>query len=168
MGHKEHKKHRYSLNVGVITVSSTRDRENDVSGAILKDKITGHGHSVCGYEVVKDDKLEILSALFNMLKSCDAVIVNGGTGISRKDVTYDSVVSVFDKELVGFGELFRLKSYEEIGTPAMMSRATAGVVAGKIVFLTPGSPGAVCTASELIFAEIEHMWYELHKEKGTI
>ena len=165
MGHEEHKKHRYSLRIGVITVSSTRDEKKDVSGKILKEEIEKNGHKPCGYEVVKDDKIEILHALFSMLRVCDAVIVNGGTGISRKDVTYDSVVKNFDKELVGFGEIFRKISYDEIGTAAMMSRATAGIIEGRVVFLTPGSPNAVRTASSLIFSEIEHIWYEMHKEK---
>ncbi len=165
MGHEEHKKHRYNLKIAVITVSSTRDQKEDISGKILLEKIEEEGHKRCGYIVVKDDKLEILHALFKFLPSCDAVIVNGGTGISKKDVTYDSVVPVFDKELRGFGEIFRMMSYQEIGTPAMMSRATAGVIEDKLIFLTPGSPNAVRTASEIIFKEIEHMWYEVHKER---
>jgi molybdenum cofactor biosynthesis protein B len=167
MGHKEHKKHRYSLNIGIITVSTSRTEKDDISGRILREAVEKNGHSVCNYAVVTDEKLPILRTLFNFLAECDAVIINGGTGMSPRDVTYDSVKPVLDKELSGFGELFRLKSYEEIGTPAMMTRATAGSIAGKIVYLTPGSPGAVRTASELIFAEIEHMWYELHKERNA-
>ncbi len=165
MGHEEHKRHRYSLKIGVITVSSTRSPENDASGKILRESVVKHGHELCDYTLVKDDKIEILNALFSMLRNCDAVIINGGTGMSLRDVTYDSVVPVLDKELRGFGELFRIKSYEEIGTPAMMSRATAGVISGKIVYLIPGSPGAARTASPLIFAEIDHIWYEIHKEQ---
>ncbi len=164
MGHREHKRHHYSLKIGIITVSSTRGENDDLSGKILKEAIGENGHVTSGYLIVKDDKLKILRALFNLLDTCDAVIVNGGTGISKKDVTYDSIVPVFDKELQGFGEIFRMVSYQEIGTPAMMSRATAGVIGDKIVFLTPGSPNAVRTASEIIFKEIEHMWYEVHKE----
>ncbi len=165
MGVKEHKKHRYSLKIGVITVSSTRTMKNDESGKILKDEITNHGHTICNYSIVKDDKFEILTTLLSMLRDCNAIIINGGTGISPKDVTYETVTPLFDKELPGFGEIFRHVSYEEIGTAAMMSRATAGVLANKIIFLIPGSPNAVKTASPIIFAEIEHMWYELHKEQ---
>ncbi len=165
MGVKEHKKHRYSLKIGVITVSSTRDMKNDESGKILKDEIANHGHTICNYSIVKDDKFEILTTLLSMLRDCNAIIINGGTGISPKDVTYETVTPLFDKELPGFGEIFRHVSYEEIGTAAMMSRATAGVLANKIIFLIPGSPNAVKTASPIIFAEIEHMWYELHKEQ---
>ncbi len=165
MGHKEHKKHRYSLKIGIITVSSTRTMESDESGKILKDEIAKHGQTICDYSIVKDDKFEILTTLLSMLRDCDAVILNGGTGISSKDVTYETVAPLFDKELPGFGEIFRHVSYEEIGTAAMMSRATAGIIAQKIIFLIPGSPNAVKTASSIIFAEIEHMWYELHKEQ---
>ncbi len=164
MGHREHKKHRYSLRIGVITVSSTRNADNDVSGKIIQEEILKNSHNICGYEVVKDDKLEILKALFSMLGECDAVIINGGTGISRKDLTYESVKPVFDKELSGFGEIFRLVSYNEIGSAAMMSRATAGVISGRLIFLVPGSSNAVKTACDLIFKEIEHMWYEINKE----
>ena len=165
MGVEEHKKHRYTLRIGVITVSSTRTKETDKSGKIIMDEIERRGHKVCGYEVAKDSKLEILSTLFSFLKECDAVIINGGTGISSRDVTVDSILPILDKELNGFGELFRFKSYQEIGTAAMMSRALGGVCCGKLVFAIPGSQGAARTGCELIFDEIEHMWYELYKEK---
>ena len=164
MGAKEHKKHRYSLKVGVITVSSTRDVNSDESGKILLNYVEENGHNICDYTVVKDSKLDILESLFSMLKKCDAVIVNGGTGISPYDVTYDSIVPAFDKKLDGFGELFRMISYEEVGTAAILSRATAGIIGGKLIFLVPGSPNAVKTASKIIFSEINHMWYEIHKE----
>ncbi len=163
MGVKEHKKHIYSLRIGVITVSSTRDEESDESGKIIMRKIEENGHRLCGYDIVKDSKLEILASLFSMLKNCDAIIVNGGTGISGKDITYESIVPVFDRELKGFGEIFRWKSYEDIGTATIMSRATAGIICNRIVFLVPGSPNAVKTACEIIFEEINHIWYELHK-----
>ncbi len=163
MGVREHKKHQYSLKIGVITVSSTRNERTDESGKIIMRMIEENGHRLCDYTIVKDSKLEILASLFFMLQNCDAVILNGGTGISRRDVTYESVVPVFDRELKGFGEMFRFKSYEEIGTSAMMSRATAGIICNRIVFLVPGSPNAVKTACEIIFSEINHIWYEMHK-----
>ena len=84
--------------------------------------------------------------------------------MSRKDVTVDSIEPILDKKLDGFGEIFRMKSYEEIGTAAMMSRALAGVCCGKLIFLIPGSKGAAKTGCEVIFQEINHMWYELHKD----
>ncbi len=164
MGVEEHKKHRYSLKIGVITVSSTRNEETDESGKLLMENIEGNGHEMCDYTVVKDSKLDILYSLFSMLQKCDAVIINGGTGISHYDVTYESVTPIFDKRLDGFGEIFRKISYDEIGASAIMSRATAGIIAGKIVFLVPGSPNAVKTASQIIFSEINHIWYEIHKE----
>ncbi len=164
MGVEEHKRHRYKLKIGVITVSSTRDKESDESGKIIMENIEKHGHEVCEYTVVKDSKEEILRALFNFLPHCDAVILNGGTGISRKDVTVDSIEPVLDKKLTGFGEIFRMRSYEEIGTAAMMSRALAGVCCGKLVFAIPGSKGAARTGCELIFEEINHMWYELNRD----
>ena len=164
MSVKEHKKHHYYLNIGIITVSSTRNKETDESGKILMQNVKENGHKICDYAVVKDSKLDILESLFSMLKKCDAVIVNGGTGISPYDVTYESIAPIFDKRLDGFGELFRMVSYEEIGTATMLSRATAGIIGGKIVFLVPGSPNAVKTASQIIFSEMSHIWYEIHKE----
>ncbi len=165
MSVNEHKSHRYKLKIGVITVSSTRTERTDESGKLLKDEIVKRGHELCHYAVVKDSKLEILNALFNALMVCDAVILSGGTGISKYDITADSIESVLDKSLPGFGEIFRLRSYDEIGTAAMLSRAVAGVCCDKLVFAVPGSKNAVKSAAELIFEEIEHMWYEIHKEK---
>ena len=164
MGVKEHKKHHYSLKIGVITVSSTRNKDLDKSGKILMRLIEENKHNICDYSVVKDSKLEIINSLFSLLKKCDAIIINGGTGISPYDITYESITPIFDKKIDGFGELFRMISYKEIGTAAMLSRATAGVIKGKIVFLIPGSPNAVETASRIIFSEINHIWYEIHKE----
>ncbi len=165
MGHQEHKKHSYHLRIGVITVSSTRDERSDESGKIIAEEIKKHGHEVCGYKVVKDSKLDILAALFFLLQDCDAVILNGGTGISKRDVTVDSVAPILDKELLGFGEIFRMKSYQEIGTAALMTRALAGVCCDKLIFAIPGSPNAAKTGCEIIFEEINHMWYELHKDR---
>ncbi len=165
MGVKEHKKHIYNLRIGVLTVSSTRNKDTDESGKIIMDAIEKNGYKVCGYDVVKDSKLDILSGLFHLLPICDVVILNGGTGISPKDVTAETIKAILDKELVGFGEIFRLKSYEEIGTAAMMSRAIGGICCGKLIFSIPGSKGAAKTGCEVIFSEINHMWYELNKEK---
>ena len=137
MSYEEHKKHRYSLKIGVITVSSTRNKENDESGKILRGEIIQHGHTLCSYNLVKDDKIEILTSLFSMIQNCDAVILNGGTGISTKDVTYESVTPLLDKELPGFGEIFRHVSYGEIGTAAIMSRATAGIIVINSYFSFP-------------------------------
>ncbi len=164
MGVKEHKKHEYSLKIGVITVSSTRTEETDESGKLIMEEIERHGHRLCDYRVVKDSKLEILHAIFDFLPHCDAIILDGGTGISRKDVTADSVESILDKTLPGFGEIFRLVSYEEIGTAAMMSRTLAGVCCGKLIFSIPGSKGAAKTGCRVIFSEINHMWFEINRE----
>jgi len=165
MGVKEHKRQKYNLSIGVITVSSTRNKDTDESGKVIMDAIEKNGHKVCGYEVVKDSKLDILKGLFNLLPDCNVVILNGGTGISPKDVTAETIKAILEKELVGFGEIFRVKSYEEIGTAAMMSRAIAGVCCGKLIFSIPGSKGAAKTGCEVIFNEINHMWYELNKER---
>ena len=165
MGVKEHKKHNYTLKIGVITVSSTRTKDTDESGKIIMEAIEKNGHKICGYDVVKDLKLDILQGLFHLLQNCDVVILNGGTGISSRDVTAETIKAILDKELVGFGEIFRLKSYEEIGTAAMMSRAIGGVCCEKLIFSIPGSKGAAKTGCDVIFSEINHMWYELNKEK---
>jgi molybdenum cofactor biosynthesis protein B len=166
MGVHEHKSHSYSLKIGVITVSSTRNKENDESGKIIMEEIEKNGHKVCEYAVVKDSKMDILTGIFNFLPHCDVIILNGGTGISQRDVTVESIEPILDKKLVGFGEIFRMLSYEEIGTAAMMSRALAGICCGKLIFSIPGSKGAAKTACKLIFSELNHMWYEINKEKG--
>jgi molybdenum cofactor biosynthesis protein B len=163
----EHKKHAHgSVNCAVITISSTRSKENDVSGKTIISLLEGNGHTVLYYEVVKDDVLAIQSSLDHNLEEegVEAIILNGGTGIGKKDVTIEAVESYFEKELVGFGEIFRYLSYKEIGSASILSRAAAAVSSGKIIICLPGSTNACKLAmEELVVPELGHIVYELTK-----
>ncbi|UCE74892.1 MAG: MogA/MoaB family molybdenum cofactor biosynthesis protein [Methanomassiliicoccales archaeon] len=165
MGIEEHKMHaQKTVNCAVITVSSTRTKENDISGKTIIGLLEGNGHTVLYYDVIKDDISLISNSLEHTLKEegVQAVILNGGTGIGKKDVTVEAVEPFLEKELVGFGELFRYESYKEVGSPAILSRALAGVGEGKIIICLPGSTNACTLAMEkLILPELGHMVYEV-------
>ncbi len=149
---------------GVITVSDTRTTETDTSGKAMHDLLLAAGHSVVFYRVVPDEPRQILALIERMIEhgEAKAILINGGTGISRRDTTYDAVSKKLEKTLPGFGELFRTLSFQEIGPAAMLSRATAGVYANRVVFSMPGSTNAVQLAmSRLIIPELEHLVWEL-------
>ncbi|MGC9126416.1 MAG: MogA/MoaB family molybdenum cofactor biosynthesis protein [Thermoplasmata archaeon] len=161
---EEHKRHSYRLKFSVVTVSTTRNEKNDESGRLIMDILEKKGIEVSHYSIVKDDILEIRNALFSSAKRSDVIIFNGGTGISKNDVTPEALTP-FLRHIPGFGEMFRLLSYQEIGVSAMMSRAIAGIFNGKVVFAIPGSPSACRLAVErIILPEINHIWYEINKE----
>jgi molybdenum cofactor biosynthesis protein B len=144
----------------VITVSDTRTEETDASGRAIADLLCAAGHVVVGRTIVKDDPDQVRSAIERQLSSPDvqAIITTGGTGISSRDGTYEVVSGLLHKRLDGFGELFRMLSYEAIGSSAMMSRACAGLVAGRIVASLPGSEAAVRLAMEkLLIPELGHL-----------
>ncbi len=152
----------------VITVSDTRTEETDKSGKLMMEMLENEGHIISDYVIVKDEAEPIKMAV---LKGCsdpgiDVVLTNGGTGIAKRDVTIETVQSLFEKEITGFGELFRMLSYQEdIGSAALLSRATAGVLNDKAIFSTPGSTGAVRLAMvKLILPEIGHVVRELKKD----
>jgi molybdenum cofactor biosynthesis protein B len=155
----EHHHHGHkALRVGVLTASDSRSAETDESGRLIRDLLTAAGHRVEYYEVLPDDPARIRRALLDHLQTLDAVIVNGGTGIAARDSTLEAVRVLLDKELEGFGELFRYLSYQEIGSAAFLSRAVAGIAAGKIVASLPGSPDACRLAMEkLLLPELGHM-----------
>jgi molybdenum cofactor biosynthesis protein B len=167
MGFEEHKKHAHSpVNCAVITVSSTRSQKEDISGKAIMALLEAKGHTVSNYTVTKDDMAMIGDEVEKNLNtgSVQAIIINGGTGIGNKDVTIEAVKPFLKKELVGFGELFRHLSYKEIGSPAIMSRALAGIASGKIIICLPGSTNACTLAMEnLILPELSHMVYEIGK-----
>jgi molybdenum cofactor biosynthesis protein B len=150
----------------VVTVSDTRTIETDRSGRLILDQLEKAGHQIVDYQIVKDEPEQIDSVLSALVArdDCDAVIFNGGTGIARRDTTYDTVSRRLEKQLDGFGELFRSLSYAEIGAASMLTRATAGVLQGTVVFLTPGSSNAVGLAlDKLIIPEIAHVVFEMRK-----
>jgi molybdenum cofactor biosynthesis protein B len=150
----------------VLTVSDTRTMATETSGGAIAALLEGAGHTVTGRQVVRDEPMEVAEIVRGVLEAGDTqvVITTGGTGISRRDSTYEALVRLFDKQLDGFGELFRMLSFSEIGPAAMLSRATAGVVSGRAVFLLPGSEPAVRLAMErLILPELGHVVQQLEK-----
>ena len=167
MGVEEHKKHAHGpVNCAVITVSTTRTKKDDISGKTIIGILETQGHTVIFYDVIKDDVSLISGALEHSLQKegVQALIINGGTGISQKDVTIEAVKPYLEKELMGFGELFRSLSYQEIGSAAILSRAVAGAHKGKIIFCLPGSTNACKLAMQmLIVPELGHMVYELNR-----
>ncbi|MEO2074736.1 MAG: molybdenum cofactor biosynthesis protein B [Bacillus sp. (in: firmicutes)] len=169
MSTQEHKREAPKrINCKVLTVSDTRNKDTDKSGKLMIELLEQSGHIITDYVIVKDEKLPIQDEI---LKGCgrediDAILINGGTGIAKRDVTIETVKNLLDKEIVGFGELFRMLSYQEdIGSAAILSRAIAGVVKNKAVFSTPGSTGAVKLAmNKLILPELGHVVREIQKD----
>ncbi|WP_027414987.1 MogA/MoaB family molybdenum cofactor biosynthesis protein [Aneurinibacillus terranovensis] len=164
----EHKKEApKNIAVMIITVSDTRNAETDKSGQLIRELLTEAGHSVIRYTIVKDEREPISRAIEEGAgdPAVQAILLNGGTGIARRDVTYEVVESLLDKQLPGFGEIFRMLSYtEDIGPAAMLSRAIAGVYRDRALFSMPGSSGAVRLAmNKLILPEIAHVVREIHK-----
>jgi molybdenum cofactor biosynthesis protein B len=161
----EHKAEgKRSLGCFVLTVSDTRDETTDQSGQLIKSLLAESGHRLAGYRIVKDEPAEIKARLQEALSRTDveAIIVNGGTGISPRDGTYEVVSGLLEKRLDGFGEIFRLLSYQDIGSAAIMSRAVAGTVRGKVLVSLPGSRGAVDLAMrKLLLPELGHMVSQL-------
>ena len=154
--------HEHHLAVAVkaviITVSTTRTEKTDVSGKILCDAFRAAEMDVSEPVIVKDDEAEIRSAVENALLSANCIVVNGGTGLTHDDCTIEAVSPLFEKTMDGFGELFRMKSYEQVKNAVILSRASAGIVKGRAVFCIPGSPNAVkLAAEEIIIPEIRHI-----------
>ncbi|MEI7706180.1 MAG: MogA/MoaB family molybdenum cofactor biosynthesis protein [Deltaproteobacteria bacterium] len=166
MGHEEHRRAGdRPVRVFVVTASDTRGEAEDVSGAWLKRALAEAGHALAGYRVVPDEPDRIRAALAEAAAAgAEAVIVNGGTGLSGRDRTYEAVAGLLEKRIDGFGELFRMLSFQEIGSAAMLSRAVAGAWQGRAVFSVPGSTAAVRLAWErLIAPELGHVVFELSR-----
>jgi len=143
------------LNICVLTVSDTRSRETDTSGQKLQDLLTLAGHHLYARELVIDDIYQIRAVISQWIvdKQAQVILITGGTGFAGRDSTTEAVTPLFDKTVVGFGELFRQVSYEEIGTSTIQSRATAGLANRTLIFCLPGSTGACVTAWEKIIVE---------------
>jgi molybdenum cofactor biosynthesis protein B len=147
----------------IVTVSDTRTPDTDTNGHYLRERIEALGHPIAGYRIIKDEPDRVAAALDEFATS-DArlILFNGGTGIAPRDTTYDVLSRKLEKQLTGFGELFRMLSYDQVGAAAMLSHATAGVYRNKVVFSTPGSNAAVRLAWEkLIEPEIHHLAWEV-------
>ena len=150
----------------VITCSDTRTPDNDTSGQLIMSLLKEQGHRVLAYHLVKDEPILIKERIGEALRTegIHAIIINGGTGISRRDSTFEAVDAMLEKRLDGFGEIFRALTYQDIGSPAIMTRATAGIVHGRALFSTPGSENAVRLSMEkLILPELGHLIKELTK-----
>jgi len=154
----------------VLTVSDTRTEETDTSGAKARELMEAAGHARTSYRIVKDEPAQIRALVFSWLddSSIDVILLNGGTGIAPRDTTFEAVRALFEKEIEGFGELFRMLSYAEIGSAAMLSRATAGIAKGKLVVSMPGSTAAVELAmTKLVIPELGHVLHLLGREGGS-
>ena len=150
----------------VLTVSDTRTPATDTSGDAVARLLIDNGHTVMGRAILRDEPDQVLRAIQSQLAAdgVDAILTTGGTGVSRRDSTHEAVTALFDKRLDGFGELFRMLSFEEIGAAAMLSRATAGIASGRAIFVLPGSESAVRLAmTRLILPELGHIVSELSK-----
>lgn len=168
MHQHDNKEVKKMVQCAVLTISDTRNKETDKGGQLVQECLKGLNIEVTKehYNIVKDDKIDIQSQIDEWLASdIDVIITTGGTGIARRDVTIEAVKPLLDKEIEGFGELFRYLSYtEDVGTKALLSRAIAGTIMNKLIFTLPGSTGAVKLAmTKLIIPELNHMVYELNK-----
>ena len=165
MGVSEHRREAVKVvRCAVLTISDTRAPETDVSGRTIVELLESAGHVVAKRQILRDEPKDVHEAVLAQIGGVDAVITTGGTGITSRDSTYEAVADLFDKEIDGFGELFRMLSYPEIGSAAMMTRACAGVARGTAIFILPGSEHAVRLAiTKLILPELGHVVRELRR-----
>ena len=170
MGYQDHKVQagQRSVACAVITCSDTRTPEDDESGLLIRTLLEAHGHTHPFHTISKDEPAQIRALLAELTARADmqAIILNGGTGVSRRDNTFDAVAAALTKTLPGFGEIFRMLSYQTIGSGALLSRATAGIIVAAdrrhvVIFSIPGSPNAVELAMhKLILPELSHLVWE--------
>lgn len=155
-----------SIRCAVLTISDTRTPDSDTSGNLIKETLKLAGHKIVEYQIVPDDPDQIQEVLAAWIArdEVQAILSNGGTGIAARDTTYDAIAGILDKRIDGFGELFRMLSWQEIGAAAMLSRAVAGVAGGTLIVAMPGSANAVRLAlTKLIVPELGHLVYEIAK-----
>lgn len=168
MAYQQHQSDAASLvaRAAIVTLSDTRTEATDSSGQAIRRLLEEAGHGVARYSLIRDEPAALRTVLAELLSDggIDIILTNGGTGISRRDQTIDVIESVVDRPLPGYGELFRMLSWEQIGSGAMLSRACGGVAGGKLLFAMPGSTKAVELAmSRLIVPELRHLLRELRK-----
>ncbi len=167
MSHVEHKAQApASVACYVLSVSDSRTPDTDTGGRAIRELLEGAGHVVTGHTIVKDEPAQVTETVREQLgdSRTQVIITTGGTGITSRDGTFEAIDGLLDKRLDGFGELFRMLSFQEIGASAMMSRATAGTVARKAIFVLPGSPHAVRLAmTRLILPELGHVVQQLSR-----
>ena len=167
MGVTDHKAQApASVGCFVLTVSDTRTTDTDSSGRAIRELLERAGHGVVGADLVRDDPDQVTGVVRKQLAdpATRVIVTTGGTGITSRDGTFEAIDRLFEKRLTGFGELFRMLSFQEIGSAAMLSRAAAGIVAGKAIFVLPGSENAVRLAmTRLIVPELGHIAQQLAK-----
>lgn len=165
MSVSDHRKAGVSaVRCAVLTVSDTRALETDVSGRTIVELLEGAGHIVAKRQILRDEPKDVHDAVVSQLGGVDAIITTGGTGITARDSTYEAIAGLLEKRLDGFGELFRVLSYQEIGSAAMLSRAVAGVARGTAIFILPGAENAVRLGmTKLILPELGHVVHELRR-----
>lgn len=168
MPNPSHEAQRVSnVRVAVLTISDSRTESTDKSGTIIREKLTSTGHTLHKYAILPDDPPQVRErvSVHCQEANCQAVLLNGGTGIAPRDTTIEAIETLFEKRLDGFSELFRMLSFEEIGAAAILSRATAGVCKNTVIFAMPGSPGAVKLAMDrLILPTLGHaVWLLGHR-----
>lgn len=168
-----HEAHQFSaqqtpVRVGILTISDTRTSETDASGQWLKTACTEAGHTVVHYALVPDDPAAIQMHVAHWRADTDVLITSGGTGLSARDQTFEALQGLLEQTLPGFGELFRMLSFQEIGSAAMLSRAMAGRHQQMMIFSVPGSAHAVkLAATQLIFPQLRHLVWELRRHRAT-
>lgn len=150
---------------GVLTISDTRTPENDTSGQAIQDRLTAQGHTIATYHLCPDDpaKIRAKAIAWGDDAEIDLIITNGGTGIAPRDCTVRAISPLLTRLMPGFGELFRMLSFEEVGSRAMASQALGGMMGKTLVFVLPGSPEAIALALDrLILPEVSHLLRQLH------
>jgi molybdenum cofactor biosynthesis protein B len=161
MGHVDHKAEAPKfVTCAVITISDSRTEDTDESGRYITSALKENGHTVSRYRLLKNDTASIKNTIAEFIAdgALQVIVTSGGTGLSRRDITVETVEPLLDKQMPGFGELFRLLTWESIGTPSIMSRALGGVKNGKVILCLPGSLNAVKLAVEkIILPEIGHL-----------
>lgn len=146
------------LRAAIVVASDTRTSHNDLSGKLVAELLGAAGVEVASYQVLPDEPAQIAQAVTSARAALDLVIICGGTGIGARDTTYEALAGLLDKELTGFGELFRMLSYQEIGAAAFLSRATAGISSGKLIVSLPGAPAASRLGLEkLLLPALDHI-----------
>lgn len=172
MSHSQHRQHAADqiggIRCGVLTISDTRTVENDTGGQLAQTLLRTAQHEVTQYAIVKDEPVQVVDQITQWVASgCQLIITTGGTGIAKRDTTIDAIEPHLTRKLPGFGELFRMLSYEQVGSAAMLSRATAGTWGSSLIFCLPGSPAAVELAmTRLIVPELRHLVWETVRQ-GT-
>lgn len=166
MSHTQHRQHADAqvggIRCGVLTISDTRTIDNDGGGQLAQRLLREAGHDITAYAIVRDEPVHVIAHVEEWVANgCQLIVTTGGTGIAKRDTTIDALEPLFVRRLPGFGEIFRMLSFAQVGAAAMLSRATAGTIASTLIFCLPGSPAAVELAmTQLIVPELRHLVWE--------